>query len=85
MAVKAAQAKEGPKMVRIRLFKDAGAYSRPVFVGVNGQRYMIERGVEVDVPEYVAEVLENAENQDAKTALRISDLSQRYQEKVAQL
>ena len=36
MAVKAAQAKEGPKMVRIRLFKDAGAYSRPVFVGVNG-------------------------------------------------
>ena len=46
---------------------------------------MIERGVEVDVTEYVAEVLENAENQDAKTALRISDLSQRYQEKVAQL
>lgn len=34
-----------------------------VFVGVNGYRYQIQRGVEVEVPRFVAEVLANSEKQ----------------------
>lgn len=51
------------KMVKLRLFKDSGKYKEPVFVAVNGKTYMIERGVEVEVPDYVAEVLANSEAQ----------------------
>ena len=32
-----------------------------VFVGLNGRGYRIRKGVEVEVPESVAEVLRNAE------------------------
>lgn len=55
--------KKAEKMVKLRLFKDSGKYKEPVFVAVNGKTYMIERGVEVEVPDYVAEVLANSEAQ----------------------
>ena len=32
-----------------------------VIIGVNGRSWKIMKGVEVEVPDYVAEVLENAE------------------------
>lgn len=32
-----------------------------VFVGVNGKTYLIKRGVTVDVPDFVAKVLERRE------------------------
>lgn len=32
-----------------------------VFVGVNGKSWLIKRGEEVEVPEYVAKVLQNQE------------------------
>ena len=32
-----------------------------VFVGLNGKTYLIKRGVDVDVPAGVAEILENRE------------------------
>lgn len=51
------------KMVKRRLFKDNDKYQGNVFVCVNGKAYSIERGVEVEIPEEVAEVLDNAENQ----------------------
>lgn len=54
------------KKIKIRLFKDSGKYKAPVFVAVNGKTYMIERGVEVEVPAYVAEVLSNSEAQLAE-------------------
>ena len=38
------------KTVRIHLFKDNGRYKDDVFVGVNGVNYMIQRGVDVEVP-----------------------------------
>ena len=56
-------ATKAEKMVKLRLFKDNGKYKEPVFVAVNGKTYMIERGVEVEVPDYVAEVLANSEAQ----------------------
>ena len=39
----------------IRLFKDNQRYKTPVFVGVNGETYLIQRGVDVEVPKAVAE------------------------------
>lgn len=35
-----------------------------VFVGVNGKSYLIKRGMEVEMPKSVIEVLENAEKQN---------------------
>lgn len=48
----------GPKMVKIRLPKTK-ELKDDVFVSVNFRTYQIQRGVEVEVPDFVAEVLEN--------------------------
>ena len=60
------------KNVRIRLFKDNSRYKGDLFVSVNGVNYKIRRGVEVEVPAYVAEVLENSRMM-ADTARRYVD------------
>ena len=49
--------------VRIKLFKDNGRYSAPVFVGLNDYTALIPRGVEVSVPYPVARMLEEAQAQ----------------------
>ena len=54
----------GAQKVKIELFYDGAKYKDPVFVSVNGESYMIQRGVEVEVPVYVVEVLENSRKQD---------------------
>ena len=51
--------------VTIKLFYDGEKYKDDVFVGVNGRRYQIKRGVEVEVPLAVKEVLDNSMRQDA--------------------
>ena len=58
--------------VRIKLFKDNGRYKGDLFVSVNGVNYQIRRGVEVEVPRAVAEVLEHSQRQDDLTAARIA-------------
>ena len=58
--------------VRIRLFKDNGRYKGDLFVSVNGVNYKIRRGVDVEVPKAVAEVLEHSQRQDDLTAARIA-------------
>ena len=58
--------------VRIKLFKDNGRYKGDLFVSVNGVNYKIRRGVEVEVPKAVAEVLEHSQRQDDLTAARIA-------------
>jgi len=63
--------KEAPKpsgKVKIKLFKDNDKYKDDVFVGVNGKAYKIQRGVEVEVPRFVAEVLRLSLKQDEHTA-----------------
>lgn len=52
------------EMVRIHLFKDSTRYNAPVFVGVNGRNYLVQRGMDVEVPREVAEVLEHSQAQD---------------------
>ena len=63
---------EERKNVRIRLFRDNGRYKEDLFVSVNGVNYKICRGVDVEVPPEVAEVLEHSQLQDERTAARIA-------------
>ena len=58
--------------VRVKLFTDNGRSKSALFVSVNVRNYMIRRGVEVEVPRAVAEVLEHSQNQDDLTAARIA-------------
>ncbi len=58
--------------VRVKLFKDNGRYKGDLFVSVNGVNYKIRRGIEVEVPKAVAEVLEHSQRQDDLTAARIA-------------
>lgn len=56
--------------VTVKLFKDGGRYASDVFVSVNGRSWQIRRGVEVEVPAAVAEVLEHSAAQDEQAAAR---------------
>lgn len=62
------------RLVKIKLFKDKDKYSEDVTVVVNGTTFRIQRGVEVEVPYYVAEVLRNSEKADEETETKISEL-----------
>ena len=62
------------KNVRIRLFKDNSRYKGDLFVSVNGVNYKIRRGVEVEVPPEVAEVLEHSQMQDTMAAQKMAQL-----------
>lgn len=54
-------------MVKVKLFRDNGKYKDDVFVGLNGKRYMVPRGVEAEVPSGVYEILKNSMSQDEAT------------------
>lgn len=59
------------EMVSIRLFSDNGRYKGDLFVSVNGVNYQIKRGVTVQVPPEVAEVIQHSEEQDTQSAARM--------------
>ena len=71
------------KMTKVKLFKDYGEYKDDVFVAVNGESYLIQRGVEVEVPDYIAEVLEHSAQQDEKTQQLMAQTQALYQQKAA--
>ena len=65
------------KTVKIKLFKDNDRYKDDLFVGLNGRRYNIKRGVEVEVPGCVAEIIRVSEKQQRKTEALIDEMSSR--------
>lgn len=67
-----AEPTEEKDTVVIRLFKDNQRYKAPVFVGVNGVTYLVQRGVDVKVPKAVAEVLEHSEEMDNAAMAKIT-------------
>ena len=73
------------KMTKVKLFKDYGEYKDDVFVAVNGESYLIQRGVEVEVPDYIAEVLEHSAQRDEKTQQLMAQTQALYQQKAAAL
>ena len=68
---------ENPELVRIRLFKDNSRYKGDLFVSVNGVNYQIKRGVTVQVPPCVAEVIQHSMEQDEASAARLADIVQK--------
>jgi hypothetical protein len=56
------------KMVKIRIPRTK-ADQEDVFVSVNMETFLIKRGVEVEVPDYVAEVLQHQEEMLEKIML----------------
>lgn len=59
-----AESKKPTKTVKFKAFKDDDKYKDDIFVSVNGKRYQIKRGVEVEIPECVYKVLMNSQGQD---------------------
>lgn len=59
------------ELVTIRLFRDGGKYKDDLFVAVNGRRWLIQRGVDVQVPRYVADFLDSMQKQDVETSQMI--------------
>lgn len=64
MANKPTETKE--KLVKIKIPLERGKSNNDVFVSVNDRTWQIKRGVEVEVPECVAEVLLHEEEQMLK-------------------
>lgn len=52
-----------------------------VFVCVNGYRYLIRRGEEVEVPRFVAEALKNSENQKMAATRHMRKLQEKAKKK----
>ena len=67
----------GEELVNIRLFKDNSRYKGDLFVSVNGVNYQIKRGVTVQVPPCVAEVIQHSMEQDEASAARLADIVQK--------
>ena len=63
---------------KIFLFKDDGAYKDDLFVSVNGRNFQIQRGVEVEVPACVAEVIRNSDRQKQLAEQRLEKLVEQY-------
>ena len=66
------------QMVKILLPRGRKNEENFVIVSVNGRSWKIMRGVEVEVPDYVEEVLKHSEEQDARTAEMIEHLESVY-------
>lgn len=62
-----------PERVVLRVPRDKK--KGDLFVAVNGENFLIQRGVSVEVPRYVAEVIQNSLTQDEKAELMMESLS----------
>ena len=56
------------KLVRYKAFKDNDKYKDDITVIVNGRIWRIQRGVWVDLPQYVIDVIEQGNDQDLAAA-----------------
>lgn len=65
--------------VTIRLFKDNGEYSDDVYVGWNMRSFLIKRGVDVEVPRGVAEIIRESEEQAQNASMYMDELSNRFE------
>lgn len=63
-----AQIEKANELVKIKLFKDKGKYFSDVTVIHNGYPMQIQRGVEVEVPRKVAQIIADSEAQKGYAA-----------------
>ena len=71
-----AKKKDSVTMVKVLIPRGRKNEENFVIVAVNGKSWKIMKGVEVEVPDYVAEVLENAE--------MMAEEARRYVDKMAE-
>ena len=71
--------------VEIQLFKDNGKYKDDVYVAVNGQNCLIQRGKPVRVKRKFAETLRRSLEQDNETADMIRELESDYEKRSKEL
>lgn len=62
--------------VEIELFKDGGKYRDDLFVSVNGENCIVQRGVPVKIKRKFAEVIKNSMEQSNRAASEIIRLSE---------
>lgn len=67
------------ELIPVFVFKDKDKYKDDLIVSVNGKAWQIQRGVEVMVPRFVAEVIRNSQAQDAATEETIRQLEKDFQ------
>lgn len=79
--VKATPVSWEDQKVRVSLFKDNERYKEDVTVVVNGKAFRIQRGVEVEIPMYVWNVLKKGMAQDVRTANMIQREEDAYRSK----
>lgn len=78
-AAYAAEISRMNELIPVFVFKDKDKYKDDLIVSVNGKAWQIQRGVEVMVPRYVAEVIRNSQAQDAATEETIRQLEKNFQ------
>lgn len=61
-------AEKKEELVRYKAFKDNDKYKDDITVIVNGKIWRIQRGVWVDLPQYVIDVIEQGNDQDLAAA-----------------
>ena len=74
-----------PEKVIVRLFKDNERYKDDVIVGLNGRLYQIQRGIDVEVPAGVAEILNNSMKQDTDTANYLAGLEKTFESRTKEV
>ena len=72
------------RKVKIRLFKDSGKYKDDLVVGLNGRMFQVRRGIEVEVPWAVAEIIRESMEQDQAAAEFIMQEEQNFHDNVEQ-
>lgn len=85
LAERKALQEAGEELVEIRLFKDSGKYKDDVYVGCNGDRILIQRGERVKIPRKFAEILDQSDLQDAKTADLIDSKVKEFERKAKEI
>ena len=70
-----------PKTVKIFLYKDDNLKKDDLIVCLNFKPYRIKRGVEVEVPADVAEIIRNSDIQDAASLGYIEEIKNKEKSK----
>ena len=67
--------KEPMRKIKLRLDKQ---HKDDVFVAINGKRLQIKRGVDVEIPERFARVLDNSELMDELSLVRTEEIAKNF-------
>lgn len=72
------------EMVTVRLFKDGEKYKEDVFISVNSKTWLIQRGVPVQIPRYVALQLEANQRQELFAAAQENEFAEKHLKSMAE-